>query len=321
MSHHRPSVSRRRFLGLSGAAAGAAAVLGTQGPAGASAAARRRSRSLPTSGFDTSHLVGPSNDRIRVLVQGHRRVLHVTSMPAHPVDPDFHYVAPPTAQALTFRTTTRPRLASRTTELVTGYTLGVHLDSVTLETASAGYYGAFLGPWNYVPTSLDRYGAHTHPVGTDVEDGDYHYHRVTSAWTSDPDRHSPIVGWAADGFPVYLRYGYAHPATPGRVKRLASSFRLRSGTRPSGNGSPGGAYDGTFVADYEYVHGAGDLDRCNGRLCVTPEFPHGIYAYFLTDEWPSVPHWLRGAPDVTFTPQDNGSQGPPSGAPPGSVGA
>ena len=56
---------------------------------------------------------------------------------------------------------------------MTGYTLGVHLDSVTLETASADYYGNdFLGPWNYVPNSLDRYGAHTHPVGSNASDGD-----------------------------------------------------------------------------------------------------------------------------------------------------
>ena len=78
--------------------------------------------------------------------------------------------------------------------------------------------------------------------------------------------------------------------------------------------------DGTFVADYEYVEGLGDLDQCNGRLCVTPEFPSGIYAYFLTDGWPSIPHWLRGVPDGTFTPQNNGSQGPPTGGPPGTGG-
>ncbi len=50
----------------------------------------------------------------------------------------------------------------------------------------------------------------------------------------------------------------------------------------------------------------------------TPEFPDGMYAYFLTDAWPSIPHWLRGVIDITFTPQNNGSQGPPSGPAPGS---
>jgi hypothetical protein len=190
---------------------------------------------------------------------------------------------------------------------------------VTLETASASYYdNDFLGPWNYVPKPLDRYGAHTHPVGTDMEDGDYHYHQVTSQWHSNPKEHSKLVGWAADGFPVYLRYGYSDPKVSGAVKNLASSFRLKSGSRPSGSGNPRGTYDGTYVADYEYVEGHGDLDQCNGRLCVTPEFPDGTYAYFLTDQWPYIPHWLRGTPDETFTPQNNGSQGRPSGPPPGS---
>src|SRR5262249_53556518 len=41
---------------------------------------------------------------------------------------------------------------------------------------------------------------------------------------------------------------------------------------------------GTFVEDYEYVAGSGDLDRYNGRFAKTPEYPDGIYAYFLTTD-------------------------------------
>lgn len=274
---------------------------------------------MPASSYSTASIGGRRTSNLEMTVGGGSRIMKVTSMPSdHAIDPDFSYVAPPTAQDLTFRVSTAPRLADELTELVTGYTLGVHLDSVTLETASADYYGNdFLGPWNYVPNSLDRYGAHTHPVGSNTSDGDYHYHKVTSAWLSKTAAHSPIVGWAADGFPVYLRYGYADPSRSGAVKNLASSFRLKSGSRPSGSGNPGGTYDGNYVADYEYVAGLGDLDQCNGRLCVTPEFSGGMYAYFLTDGWPSIPHWLRGVIDATFTPQNNGSQGPPSGPPPG----
>ncbi len=86
------------------------------------------------------------------------------------------------------------------------------------------------------------------------------------------------------------------------MKNLRSSYRLKSGSRPSSSTDPGGTYDGTYVADYEYVAGLGDLDECGGRECVTPEFPAGTYAYFLTDTWPSVPSWLRGTPDPTFAP-------------------
>lgn len=314
-------LSRRTFLSLAG---GAGASLLTVGLVGSTAGAttKRGVLHLPTTGFSTAHIKGSSNQRITVVLSNGERVIHSKSMPAHPIDPDFSYPGgTPTAQNLTFRVSTRPRLASMITELVTGYTLGVHLDSVTLETASAAYYdNVFRGAWNYVPDQLDRYGAHTHPMGTSANDGDYHYHQVNSRWSSNPTEHSPIVGWAADGFPVYLRYGYANPKSPGAVKNLASSFRIKSGSRPTGSGNPGGTYDGTYVADYEFVPTHGDLDKCNGRLCVTPEFPQGIYAYFLTDQWPYIPHWLRGTPDATFTPQNNGSQGRPSGPPPGAGG-
>ena len=38
---------------------------------------------------------------------------------------------------------------------------------------------------------------------------------------------------------------------------------------------------GFFVEDYVYTS-SGDLDEHNGRFCVTPDFPNGIYAYFAT---------------------------------------
>ena len=81
---------------------------------------------------------------------------------------------------------------------------------------------------------------------------------------------------------------------------MQSSYRVRSGSRPSGGGNPGGRYDGTFVQDYEYVEGLGDLDECNGALTVSAEFPNGTYAYFLTEGFPVVPRCLTGTPDASF---------------------
>ena len=57
---------------------------------------------------------------------------------------------------------------------------------------------------------------------------------------------------------------------------------------------PGGKYDGTFTADYEYVAGSGDLDECNGRFGVTPEYPQGIYYYCITEEFPQLARQWRG---------------------------
>ncbi|AIX25070.1 hypothetical protein Syn7803US110_74 [Synechococcus phage ACG-2014d] len=39
---------------------------------------------------------------------------------------------------------------------------------------------------------------------------------------------------------------------------------------------------GTFIEDYIYEESYGDLDGHNGRYTVTPEYPNGTYAYFLT---------------------------------------
>ena len=68
--------------------------------------------------------------------------------------------------------------------------------------------------------------------------------------------------------------------------------------RPSG---PGGAYEGTFVEDYEFAQGLGDLDLCNGREGVTPEYPAGIYCYVLTATFPFIPRCYTGTPDASYT--------------------
>ena len=89
--------------------------------------------------------------------------------------------------------------------------------------------------------------------------------------------HSPIVGWAYDGNPIYGPYGYADKEG-GAIKRLSSGYSLvLQKNRPSTGSYPAGI----FVEDYQFI-GDGDLDVHNGRYCKTPEFPNGTYAYFST---------------------------------------
>ena len=104
------------------------------------------------------------------------------------------------------------------------------------------------------------------------------------------------------------------PASP--AAELKSNWRLKPGTRPATGGGPGGRHDGAFVQDYEFVDNdtPGALDRCNGRFCVTPEFPEGTYAYFLTEAWPVIPRYFRGTP-IQLRPQ--GPVGPGGGPPKG----
>ena len=146
--------------------------------------------------------------------------------------------------------------------------------------------------------SQDQYGGHVTSAGK------YHYHGTTTALAADEDgsRHSLIYGWAADGYPIYYKYSYVDPldASSG-LKELQSSYQLRSGTRPGdGTSAPDGSYDGTYVQDYEYISGLGDLDECNGRYGVTPEFPEGTYYYVISVDFSVIPNCFMGQPDDSY---------------------
>lgn len=121
--------------------------------------------------------------------------------------------------------------------------------------------------------------------------------------------HSPILGWSYDGYPVYGPYGYstATSASSG-VRRMVSSYALRNITTRTtlpgwaavaqGFSTTMATYTltstqygpavsttyplGHYIEDYDYTAGSGDLDQYNGRYCVTPDFPNGTYAYFVT---------------------------------------
>ena len=92
--------------------------------------------------------------------------------------------------------------------------------------------------------------------------------------------HSPIIGWAYDGHPIYGPYGYSS-IQGGVVDQMKSgySISLQEG-RPSTDVFP----NGYFIEDYVYTKVSDEtvLDESNGRFCVTPEYPNGTYAYFTT---------------------------------------
>lgn len=91
-------------------------------------------------------------------------------------------------------------------------------------------------------------------------------------------QHSKILGFAYDGNPIYGPYGYSSPLnTASSITRMTSSYSLKT-SRPGGPSDP----LGTFIDDYQYNHTSGSLDENNGRYCITPEYPYGTYAYFVT---------------------------------------
>jgi hypothetical protein len=168
-------------------------------------------------------------------------------------------------------------------------------------------------PWMRDAVVFERAGfdcSKGHPAGTN-----YHHHQNPSAfdldintistvcnlydsdglYTINPSQHSPLIGFAYDGFPVYGAYGYANADGTGGITRIKSGYQLRNITlrthHADGTDVPDGppvntTYPiGTFREDYEWISNAGDasyLDIHNGRFCVTPEYPKGIYCYFAT---------------------------------------
>jgi hypothetical protein len=107
-----------------------------------------------------------------------------------------------------------------------------------------------------------------------------------STGLTHPDGHSKIVGFSLDGYPIYGPFAYTTPLdTTSGIKRIFSSYRLKdSSYRNNTSASNLTTYPmGIFVEDYEYT-AQGDLDQFNGRYCVTPDYPQGTYAYFMTTD-------------------------------------
>lgn len=136
------------------------------------------------------------------------------------------------------------------------------------------------------PFAEDDHHAHTQP------DGRYHYHGNPKAlFDDDPGPEgSPLIGFAADGFPIYGSY---FKDETGTVRKAISGYTLKQGTRPSGSGNPGGPYDGLYRADYQFTD-SGDLDECNGMTV------NGSYRYYVTDSYPWIVACLWGQPDPSF---------------------
>ena len=102
---------------------------------------------------------------------------------------------------------------------------------------------------------------------------------VQNAFGDTGASHSPIIGWAYDGNPIYGSYGYSDPKNKNSaIRRLTSGYSLDTNYISN---RPSGFAPGFFIEDYKFTN-SGDLDEYNGRFCITPEFPNGVYAYFAT---------------------------------------
>lgn len=182
--------------------------------------------------------------------------------------------------------------------------------------------------WNRDAVVGERLGfdcAKAHPAK-----GNYHHHQNPSAfnldlkvisnvcdlyaadglYAIDETKHSPLIGFAYDGFPIYGAYAYKNTDGTGGIVRMKSSYVLRNittrTTYSNGNSvTPGPAVSttyplGYFREDYQYNATSSAtpdyLDEHNGRYCITPEYPNGIYCYFATvdENWNSAYPYIVG---------------------------
>ncbi len=261
-----------------------------------------------------------------------------------------------------------------------GGTIGITVAGLVVYSSANGSVITKNGTqWNYDANAAgingeDIYGGHCSNIGG----GQYHYHDIAfitnNSWVGvtgfsgnsyrQADGHSKLMGWSADGYPIYGPYGYIKPTDPtSGVQTMVSGYTTTStgANRPSsvtttvsgavnnsatvvfasdpgalglnpgmrittnsaglaantyyilnqknvtyvGGGHPpytgannsvllnsavtiaNGAsvtfeyLPGLFIEDSTFTN-TGTLDVYNGRWCVTPEYPNGTYAYFMT---------------------------------------
>jgi hypothetical protein len=179
---------------------------------------------------------------------------------------------------------------------------------------------ATFDPANAHQPNSGMYHYHANPIALRYLLGDHvDYNAASQTYseqTNPPVQHSPILAWVADGYPLYGPYGYSNATNPASgVRRMLSGYVLRNGQNGTQNLAATGRTNippwavrlynvpanqtgpnvstsyplGRYLEDNDYLGDLGktqgidfDLDEFNGRWCLTPEFPNGTYAYFVS---------------------------------------
>lgn len=254
-------------------------------------------------------------NQITFEIQNEKRIIKTNSVPTHLIG-EFPNNHNPNSMAQIYKTYSlplAPKLNSKNkTSLSMRMNFGISIEGVPFDPGAAEWYlGNRNSLWQYEPLAgaielgVDENNAHIQP------NGQYHYHGLPQLLINSLVDKTKIIGWAADGFPIY----HAYKNDKNSIITPSSSYKLKSGRRPSSNNSPGGFYDGTFIGDYEYSSAKSELGKCNEKFIKTKEFPGGTYAYFLTKEWPVVPRCFIGSPDQSFAKSMNRRNGTGSGNP------
>lgn len=278
-----------------------------------------------------------------VLYSANYVYIRTKGVPAYPTGPFLdNNPSIATAQNAIFRFPLNPAKNTGTPSATTLGNIGIFVNGVALfdyrdgvswkastnKLAGGPLGGSGDGVWNRDAVVAERAGfdcSKGHPAN-----GNYHHHQNPSAFKLDKNvvsticnlydadglylidstKHSPLIGFAYDGFPIYGPYAYKNADGTGGIVRMKSSWTLRNistrttlytGQSVSAGPDISSTYPlGYFKEDYGYTApqiGQEDfLDEHNGRFCKTPEYPEGIYCYFATvdENWNSAYPYVVG---------------------------
>lgn len=265
--------------------------------------------------------------KVSISSKGKECIVESNAIPNHDFnDRSARFATDVSEQTLRLAFTANPQFSKAPTPLSLSVSEGVLLNGVTVDLLAAACYGVGDGrlgrekigcgqrdidnPWRYDPMSelnsfgTDEHNAHVQPTGN------YHYHGNPMALFKQNcagGQASPVIGFAADGFPIYGSC-FVDPID-GVVKKARSSYQLKSGKRQSvdsystpqgGRGSVASdSYDGQFRGDWEYVAKLGELDECNGMTV------DGQYGYYVTDTFPWVLNCFKGSVNRSFSQRES----------------
>lgn len=202
----------------------------------------------------------------------------------------------PTNQNFVYKITRSPQKNNGTLTATPLGHIGVWSNGVSIFNAKDARTYNNQGVWNQNAIVVEG-ASFDNCLGHPAPGGEYHHHLNPRCLydSKDSSKHSPIIGYSFDGYPIYGAFGFANPDGTGNITRMRSTFRLRSvtdrTTLSDGTVLAANQYGpaisaqyplGYYIEDFESVQGIGDLDEHNGRFCVTPEYPNGTYAYFVT---------------------------------------
>jgi len=235
--------------------------------------------------------------KTKVTVSEGKRIMVTNSLPNHKIG-DFPNPGNPNTVSAQNRTYTFPVDPKYTGKASWVRQTGVALNGVKFEPGTGEVVQCDTGEsyrveafQDLINLGLDFNHAHVQPTGA------YHYHGApTSLIEKNTEEDLVHIGFAQDGFPIYFS----------KKETYKSSYKALAGEREGDNCTyrthktidvfVKGHHDGTFLSDFEYVEGHGDLDECNGITV------NGKYMYIVTNTFPYVSRCLMGE----FTQEERG---------------